>query len=250
MAVEAALNKREALDRMHDTETAFYAIEEKERALFYAREADRTLQFTAARRNEIKTALEAIVHEHGLQGTVMVRVIHEGQMKMAHQLPKFEHEEVIAVIRSTGQHHKELLHEICDVLHDQAIDVIHAEMDTNSMGKEEHALYVTRCDDKPTDRAQRTMLRAAINELYLKHDEVSTEAGGFSVSVLPLRAEGVGAAVELPEKISTISTHTLASRTKSAKVVGDGGVSNGSVELQVEMQEVEVQPVVSGTANV
>jgi hypothetical protein len=123
-------------------------------------------------------------------------------------------------------------------------------MDTNSMGKEEHALYVTRCDDKPTDRAQRTMLRAAINELYLKHDEVSTEAGGFSVSVLPLRAEGVGAAVELPEKISTISTHTLASRTKSAKVVGDGGVSNGSVELQVEMQEVEVQPVVSGTANV
>lgn len=78
IAVEAALNKREALDRMHDTETAFYAIEEKERALFYAREADRTLQFTAARRNGIKAALEAIVHEHGLQGTVMVRVTHEG----------------------------------------------------------------------------------------------------------------------------------------------------------------------------
>ena len=49
-------------------------------------------------------------------------------MKMAHQLPQFDHEEVIAVIRSTGQHHKELLHEICDVLHDQAIDVIHAEV--------------------------------------------------------------------------------------------------------------------------
>ena len=218
-------------------------------------------------------------------------------MKMAHQLPQFDHEEVIAVIRSTGQHHKELLHEICDVLHDQAIDVIHAEvpphrastpclhtvppsapclhtvrphpapclhlhrahamplqMDTNSMGKEEHALYVTRCDDKPTDRAQRTMLRAAINELYLKHDEVSTENGGFSVSVLPLRAEGSSAVVELPEKISTVSTHTLASRTKSAKVAfgaGDGGVSNGSVELRVEMQEVAAQPpVVSGAANV
>ena len=128
MAVEAALNKREALDRMHDTETAFYAIEEKERALFYAREADPTLQFTAARRTQIKMALEAIVHEHGLTGTVMVRVIHEDQMKIAHQLPQFDHEEVIAVIRSTGAHHKELLHEICDVLHDQAIDVIHAEV--------------------------------------------------------------------------------------------------------------------------
>ena len=57
-----------------------------------------------------------------------MRVIHEGQMKMAHQLPQFDHEEVIAVIRSTGQHHKELLHEICDVLHDQAMDVIHAEV--------------------------------------------------------------------------------------------------------------------------
>ena len=213
-----------------------------------------------------------------------MRVIHEGQMKMAHQLPQFDHEEVIAVIRSTGQHHKELLHEICDVLHDQAMDVIHAEvpphrtaaprlhtvppsapclhtvpphrahamplqMDTNSMGKEEHVLYVTRCDDKPTDRAQRTMLRAAINELYLKHDEVATETGGFSVSVLPLRAEGVSAAVELPEKISTVSTHTLASRTKSAKFgAGDGVVSNGSVEVRVEMQEEAAQ--VSGAANV
>jgi len=258
MAVEAALNKREALDRMHDTETAFYAIEEKERAVFYAREADRSLQFTAARRSEIKAALEAIVHEHGLQGTVMVRVIHEDQMKMAHQLPQFDHEEVIAVIRSTGQHHKELLHEICDVLHDQAIDVIHAEMDTNAMGEEEHALYVSRCDDKPTDRAQRTMLRAAINELYLKHDEVSTEHGGFSVSVLPLRAEGGGAVVELPEKLTektgTTSTHTLASRTKSAKVAfggaDGGGALNGSAEVQVEMREVEAEPVISGAANV
>jgi len=188
----------------------------------------------------------------------MVRVIHEDQMKMAHQLPQFDHEEVIAVIRSTGQHHKELLHEICDVLHDQAIDVIHAEMDTNEMGEEEHALYVSRCDDKPTDRAQRTMLRAAINELYLKHDEVSTEHGGFSVSVLPLRAEGGGAVVELPEKLTektgTTSTHTLASRTKSAKVAfggaDGGGALNGSAEVQVEMREVEAEPVISGAANV
>jgi len=42
---------------------------------------------------------------------------------------------------------------------------------------------VTRCDDKPTDRAQRTALRMAINELYNKHGALST----FSVSVLPLR---------------------------------------------------------------
>jgi hypothetical protein len=140
IAVEAALNKREALDRLHGTETAFYAIEEKERAIFYAREADRALQFTAARRAEIKSSLEHIVREHGLQGTVMVRVIHEGQMKMAHQLPTFDHEEVIAVIRSTGAHHKELLHEICDVLHEKAIDVFHAVMDTNPLGVVEHAL--------------------------------------------------------------------------------------------------------------
>ena len=122
------------------------------------------------------------------------------------------------------------------------------------MGEEEHALYVTRCDDKPTDRAQRTMLRAAINELYLKHDEVTTESGGFSVSVLPLRAEGSSAVVELPEKISTVSTHTLASRTKSAKVAfggaDGGGALNGSAEVQVEMREVEAEPVISGAANV
>ena len=132
------------------------------------------------------------------------------------------------------------------------------QMDTNEMGEEEHALYVSRCDDKPTDRAQRTMLRAAINELYLKHDEVSTEHGGFSVSVLPLRAEGGGAVVELPEKLTektgTTSTHTLASRTKSAKVAfggaDGGGALNGSAEVQVEMREVEAEPVISGAANV
>ena len=71
-------------------------------AVFYAREADATLQFTATRRVEIKTALEAIVHEHDLQGTIMVRVIHKDQMQLAHKLPYFGHEEVIAVIRSKG----------------------------------------------------------------------------------------------------------------------------------------------------
>lgn len=137
---------------------------------------------------------------------------------------------------------------------------MHLQMDTNAMGEEEHALYVTRRDDKPTDRAQRTTLRAAINELYLKHD-----AEGFSVSVLPLRGERATEMIvtpadardfnPLPSIDSTTSTHPLASRTtksaKSAKfsVAGDGGSLNGSVELPVNL-EAEAQPVSLGAANV
>ena len=131
---------------------------------------------------------------------------------------------------------------------------MHTQMDTNAMGEEEHALYVTRTDDKPTDRAQRTALRAAINELYLKHD-----VEGFSVSVLPLRGEEKSELersqtapasrdfMPLPSIDSTTSTHPLASRTKSelAMRVGDGGSLNGSVELQVEMH-----PQIKGAANV
>ena len=187
-AAEAEL-MQEAHDRVYEHAAAadaveFFAIEEKERAVFYAREADGTHQFSTARRHEIKAGLERIVHEHGLHGTVVLRVVHESEMRLAHMVPKFDHEDMVQLIKCTGAHHMELLHEIFDMLHEAKFDVVHAEMDETPTGQEEHVLYVARTGNQPTDRAMRSELRGKINELYKSHGKAN-----YSVSVLPLRGE-------------------------------------------------------------
>ena len=151
-------NEKDGLERHTAAATlegaVFYQLEEKERAIFYAREADGTHQFSATRRAEIKGAFDNLSHAHGVHGTILLRVVHESQMSIAHKLPKFDHEERVVSVKCTGDHHKELLHEICDVLHAAKLDVIHAEMDTNAQGLEEHVLYTTR-DRRHSSSARR-----------------------------------------------------------------------------------------------
>lgn len=180
-AAEAAIAQleTEAHERANDGNdldadgVRFFAIDDKERAIFYAREADGTHQVSAARRGNIQAKLEKIVHEHGLHGTVLVRVVHEREMQMHSVVPKFDHEDRMVIVRCTGEHHKELLHEICDAVHAAQLDVIHAEMDLTRDGKEEHALYVSRSDGTATTYEQRTSLRVIINELYSAHQPPS-----------------------------------------------------------------------------
>ena len=180
-----------------------------------------------------------------------MRVVHQKDMALAHQVPKFDHEDRIVVLRSQGEHHVDLLHEICDIIHESKLDVrerasdrrwgvgvgegevrvrvgrerarlgqtlrrqpqrfgrprhlraarlsgpsreelgsptcshpasyhphpplqvVHAEMDTNSKGVEEHVLYVSRTDDRPTTREQRTELRTKVQELCRSHPNPS-----------------------------------------------------------------------------
>ena len=193
----------------------FFALEEKERAVFYAREADGTHQFKASRRAEIKASLEKIVHEHGLHGTILLRAVHDSEFKTAHQLPKFAHEDRIVVIKCTGPHHKDLLHEICDLLFTANLEVIHAEMDVNDRALEEHVFYVSRADDIAMDRTQRAELRASINDLCTRHGKESGK-DAFTVSVLPLRGETQESVIERVTKEGRRPSVTLSPRVKTS----------------------------------
>jgi len=102
--------------------------------------------------------------------------------------------------------------------------VIHAEMDTSERDVEEHTLYVSRQDNTPTTREQRTDLRKVINDLYLSH-----QASGFGISVLPLRGETETSVLDKARAVnvdggatalgpSSSLTSPLAERTKAAKI--------------------------------
>ena len=242
-ALDEEARERALLSSAAGDGSVFYSIEDKETAIFYAREADGTHQFSATRRMSIKEALEKIFHDHSLHGTVMVRAVHESQMTLAHKLPKFEHEENLLVVKCTGAHHKELLHEICDTLHASELDVVHAEMDTNPQGLEEHVLYTSRRDGRLTSREQRTSLRLAINALYETHGKDM-----FSVSLLPLRggteesllSETLHSKETAGPNSPSQTEHPLTERTtfgtrKLAKEIATMQLPMSSVEVQVEV---------------
>jgi len=244
-------SSQEARDRVSAIGAAFtdgvefFTLEEKERVVFYATEVDGTHQFSASRRAEIKKTLEQIVTDHNLHGTILVRVVHQKDMALAHQVPKFDHEDRIVVVRSQGEHHVDLLHEICDMIHESKLDVVHAEMDTNSKGVEEHALYVSRTDNRPTTREQRTELRTKVQGLYRKHNKASDA----TVSVLPLRNEdeesllGGQASPGRGEGRRMSRDHPLAGRTKADRIsppvspktqTAEGGAPGGAFPPSLE----------------
>ena len=106
----------------------FYAL----RDVFYARESDGTANLSLSRRGQIKQEVTSVQKALGVSGTCSVRVLHESEMpSMDLKAHHFEHEDKVCVINCTGQHHKELLHEILDHLFELNLDVLHAEMNVH-----------------------------------------------------------------------------------------------------------------------
>ena len=114
------------------------------REVFYAREVDHTRATSADRRNEIRTSLHKVLEDHNLHGEVLVRLLHESEMALAHSVPRLDQQQkqMINIVRCVGKHHKELLHEICDVLDAQECDVVHADMDTTTPGVDVNVFYI------------------------------------------------------------------------------------------------------------
>jgi hypothetical protein len=182
------------------------------------------------------------------------------------------------LIKCQGTHHPELLHELCDLLHEVRpnslppvgpnsrppshearpsdghtgarstaagrvgvgvqvratcpsvrawvcvcgqveLDVLHAEMDTDSRGTEHHALYVARRDNARTNGDERTALRGNIDALYRKHGKKDSVGEAARVSVKPLRGQEEEVMTSLAATAllgSAESPHPLSSRTRSS----------------------------------
>jgi hypothetical protein len=174
---------------------AFFALQEVSREVFYAREADSTHQFSQWRRAEIQGRIEQIIHNHELKGTVIVRILHQHEMKISKVLPKINNEERVVVLKCTGTHHVDLLHEICDILYEQEFDVLHSMLDTNDQGTQEHIMHIERNDTQAMNPEQRLKLRRSIEAIYAKHNMKE----GYYISVRPMVG---GSAAELREQRS------------------------------------------------
>ena len=160
------------------------------RELFYARECDGSRQSSATRRTQIQRELHAVLEAHNLHGEVLVRLLHESEMALAHSVPRLdmEQKQLISIVRCVGKHHKELLHEICDVLDEEACDVVHADMDTTTPGVDCNIFYIQHKDKTLISTEKRKQLKEQLQQLYASHKcsgEVTVELGTGSPPASP-----------------------------------------------------------------
>ena len=162
------------------------------RTVFYARESDGSKATSAKRRHEIKVALHGLLETHELHGEVLVRLLHESEMALAHSVPRLDPQtkKTITIVKCVGKHHKELLHEICDQFDEQGCDVVHGDIDTDTSGQEVDVFYIHKRDLTALSADERALMKDAINALYISHKvegHVSIEqAESFSPPVSPL----------------------------------------------------------------
>lgn len=142
------------------------------RETFYARENDGSRKTDAARRTEISENLRKVLDTHNLHGEVLVRLLHESEMALAHTVPKLDDikdKERVSVVKCVGKHHKQLLGEICEYIDRSKCDVIHADMDTTSDGKDVNIFYISRTDSAVITAEQRAEIKQSITDMFASH---------------------------------------------------------------------------------
>ena len=141
------------------------------REVFYARESDGSKATTAERRSEIQVALRGLLEAHGLHGEVLVRLLHESEMALAHSVPRLDSnaKKKISVVKCVGKHHKELLHEICSTFDANGCDVVHGDIDTDASGQEIDVFYIQKRDATALNDQERLTIKTAIQAQYASH---------------------------------------------------------------------------------
>ena len=216
--------------KMHsDTVTTIDHNKKKkvEHEIFYAKETDASKKkmITPKRRAEIRQGLMKIMHELNLHGECMVKVIHESEALVMHTVPTFDANERVCVVKCVGKHHKEMLHEICDLFaEDFKLDVLHAEVDVKDSG-DEHIFYVERTDErypdgsaKVVDRTMRHDLREAIRKIY------GTHSFKGEVSVRPHQNPGAGAPINDRLSFERLPPAVVDTNGKKRIRIANGGV--------------------------
>ena len=216
--------------KMHsDTVTTIDHNKKKkvEHEIFYAKETDNSKKkmITPKRRAEIRQGLMKIMHELNLHGECMVKVIHESEAQVMHTVPHFDANERVCVVKCVGKHHKEMLHEICDLFaEDFKLDVLHAEVDVKDSG-DEHIFYVERTDErypdgsaKVVDRTMRHDLREAIRKIYGTHNFKG------EVSVRPHQNPGAGAPINDRLSFERLPPAVVDTNGKKRIRIANGGV--------------------------
>jgi len=169
--------------------------------MFYARESDTGVKVNSERLHKIKDALRAVMHEHHLHGEVMVRALHASEMALVHTVPKLDEDaKVVSVVKIKGSHHKELLHEICEYFDNEAIDIVHAELDQED-GHDVNLFYIKKVDGTVLTEGGRGVILAKIESLYTSHSLAYADVKIETISEMTLGKKKAIAPVS-PSKFS------------------------------------------------
>jgi len=100
----------------------------------------------------------------------MVRMIHASEMTIVHTVPKLTSEQKASavIVKCSGKHHKDLLHEMVDHYADAHLEVLHAEIDEEG-GEEVILFWIKREDDMVIAASQREEIQEKLMSLYSSH---------------------------------------------------------------------------------
>lgn len=135
---------------------------------FFAKEIGASSDITTAKhRNQILDMVKQV------QGTydsmIMVRVLHSADVALVHSVPKLDSRQkrIVSVLKCYCQHHKELLHEICDYLDGEKtdIDILNAELDQENF-KDVFTFYLQKVEGTGLSEAEKKEIVDKINTLY------------------------------------------------------------------------------------
>eukprot|EP00941_MAST-03F_sp_MAST-3F-sp1_P002218 g2218.t1 len=138
---------------------------EKDFDIFYCRDSDGQ-PISATRRAEIREKLHHIFEVHELKGEAMLKMVHPDEAICARTVARFQTDESVLVVHSTGKHHPDVLHQMCDILHEQGYDVVHAEMDHHGTTDDTIFHVASKKRGHVPSQVGRRNLRNALAKMY------------------------------------------------------------------------------------
>lgn len=111
-----------------------------------------------------------LLKNHKLLGEVMVRTLHASEMAILHTLPKLTstQREVAIIVKCSGTHHKDLLHEMIDHFTEVELEVLHAEIDQEN-GEEVILFWLQHENEEKIQANERVALKQKIKKIYEHH---------------------------------------------------------------------------------
>jgi len=198
---------------------------------FYVRETDKSKVTDSERRNEIKLKLTQLLKKHKLHGEVMVRTMHASEMAILHTLPKLTsaQKESAIIVKCSGKHHKDLLHEMIDHFTEEMLEVLHAEVDDEN-GEEVILFWLKHeHDDKRLDQKEKVALKAKLKDIYVKHglNEHKVIVGGDDDTAASKKLRSMRrVSKEVPDEVVAVgATPTSAEAVQEAKASTIVGMS-------------------------
>jgi len=141
-----------------------------DRNVIFAKDTKRDT-ITAGRRNEVRTELTQILEKRHLHGEMMIKVVRDEEVHIDHEEPRLGGHVLanVCIVTVVGEHHKAVLHEICDHFYKKEMVVLNAEVDKQGEN-DTHLFYIEKKTTGPFGEGAQKTLAEELRNICRSHD--------------------------------------------------------------------------------